>query len=234
MLLAYVDESYTATHYWMAALICPEADVVPLTTALDAVVEKAAAAYRGISPRAELHGHRLFHGSDDWELLKPMPRARIGVYNDAFDAIGQSGASIVIRGVHRPGLIRRYAYPSHPHAVVLEHLLERVDEFAADRNEHALVIADEVDQADAYRRNLWFSQKYATSGYRARQLRRIVDTLHFAPSEASRLVQAADLVAFMHTRISSGVETDPRALRANEVLWGRIAGRVVHSWCWWP
>lgn len=110
------------------------------------------------------NGHRLFHGADDWAVLKPMPRARIGVYDDALEAIGASGASIIIRGVHRKRLIDRYVYPNHPHAVVLEHLLERIDEHAAAKGEHALVIADEVDQADQYRRALWFSQKYATGG----------------------------------------------------------------------
>lgn len=234
MLLAYVDESYTATHYWIAALVCPEDTIAPLGQALDAVVEKAASTYQGISTRAELHGHRLFHGADDWAILKPMPRARIGVYNGALKAIGRSGSSIIIRGVHRKRLINRYTHPHHPHAVVLEHLLERVDEHAAVKNEHALVIADEVDQADQYRRALWFSQKYATSGYRSRQLSRVVDTLHFAPSEASRLVQAADLIAFMHTRITSGVDNDPRAVRANDALWARVAGNVTHSRCWCP
>ena len=168
MLLAYLDESYTADHYWIAALVAPEQDVLPLTTALDDVVARAAAAYRGVSEKAELHGHRLFHGSDDWSPLKEMPRARIAIYNDAFEAIGDSGAHIIIRGVDRKRLAARYVYPNHPHVVVLEHLLERINEKAAALGELSLVIADEVDQADNHRRNLWYAQRYATSGYRAR------------------------------------------------------------------
>ena len=164
MLLAYVDESYTASHYWIAALVCPQADLVPVTDALDAVVAKAAATYGGISEQAELHGYPLLHGAGEWSALKPMVRARIGIYNDALAAIGASGARILIRGVHRKRLEARYVEPKHPHAVVLEHLLERIDEHAADRNDQALVIADEVDQADQYRRALWHSQRFATSG----------------------------------------------------------------------
>ena len=45
MLLAYVDESYNKARYWIAALVCPEAVLNPLTAALDDVVEKAAKAY---------------------------------------------------------------------------------------------------------------------------------------------------------------------------------------------
>ena len=118
--------------------------------------------------------------------------------------------------------------------MVLEHLLERINEKAAALGELSLVIADEVDQADNHRRNLWYAQRYATSGYRAQKLKRIVDTIHFAPSSASRLLQGADLLAFMHRRIASGVEKDPRAIRTNSVLWGRVAGRVSHQWCWDP
>jgi hypothetical protein len=234
MLLAYVDESYNKDRYWIAALVCPEYEVVPLTADLDAVVEKAARSYQGIDLRAELHGYALFHAEDDWAPLTGMARARIGVYNDAFDAIAGRNVDIIVRGVHVPRLNQRYVYPDHPHAVVLSHLLERVDERAAALGQLVLVIADEIDQADTYRRNLWHFQRYSTGGWRSRQLTRIVDTIHFAPSEASRLVQAADLIAYLNFRIIANVDTDPRAVRANEALWQRIAGRVYHRHCWWP
>jgi len=234
VLLAYLDESYDRDQYWIAALICREEEVVPLTAALDEVVEDAAEGFRGISERAELHGYCLFHGEDDWESLEPMPRARIGVYNAAFGAIGASNVRIIIRGVNRRRLEERYFYPDHPHSVVLSHLLERIDELAASEDELALIIADEVDQADAYRRNLWMFQRYSTTGYRARQLTRIIDTLHFAPSTSSRLVQAADLVAFMHQRITSNADQDDRARRANAAIWKRIRGNVEHIWRWEP
>jgi hypothetical protein len=234
VLLAYVDESYTDTHYWIAAVVCPETEVQALTDGLDAVVAKAAAGYHDVSSRAELHGHSLFHGKDDWLPLAVMPRARIGVYADALDAIAERNVDIFIRGVDRKRLVERYVYPDHPHSVVLMHLLERLDEYAAGEQELVLVIADEVDRADEYRRNLWGFQRASTTGYRSRQLTRILDTIHFAPSNASRLVQAADLVAYLHCRIHSGAERDKRAKRANDALWERLAGRLNHVHCWYP
>jgi hypothetical protein len=233
VLLAYVDESYNAERYWIAALLCPEDVLRPLTEALDAVVDKAATAY-GTAPNAELHGHALFHGKDDWSGLSTMPRARIGMYNAAFAAIASFDVEIFIRGVDITGLNRRYLHPEHPHAVVLSHLLERIDERAAAVDQWALVIADEVDGADEHRRNLWRSQRFATRGYRARQLGQIVDTIHFAPSKASRLVQAADLIAYLYGRIQARLDTDPRAQRANAVLWDRLALHLVHCHCWHP
>jgi hypothetical protein len=138
VLLGYVDESYDQRRYWIACLLCPQDELNPLTTALDEVVSKAAQAYSGLNPTAELHGHAIFHGKDDWAPLAPMVRARIGVYHDAFAAIGASQAQVIIRGVNVPGLKARYVHPNHPHAVVLEHLLERIDEEAERQNDLAL------------------------------------------------------------------------------------------------
>lgn len=234
MLLAYVDESYDAERYWIAALVCPDVEAASLTTALDAAVMKAATSFAGVSQRAELHGHAMFQGQDDWSSLATMPRARIGVYADALSAIAAHNVQIFIRGVAVKRLEERYVRPDHPHAVVLGHLLERVDEHAAAANEWVLVIADEVDRADDYRRNLWTFQRYSTTGYRARQLTRIVDTIHFAPSTASRLVQGADLIAYLWRRIDSGLEKDERAKRANAALWARLDDRIATIWCWVP
>lgn len=236
VLLAYLDESYDAHHYWMAALVCPEHTVAPLTAALDHVVEQAARSYRGVSPRAELHGHDLMHAKHDWGALRHMPRARIGVYQQALRAIGDLDVEIIVRGVRISRLRTRYGDGRHPHAVVLEHLLERIDECSETRhaNEAVLVIADQVSGEDGYRQGLRYFQRHATSGYRSRRLTRIVDILHFAPSGASRLVQAADLVVYLHRRLDSGQVVDPRAVRANAMLWGHVARRVIHSHCWYP
>jgi hypothetical protein len=163
-----------------------------------------------------------------------MPRARVGIYNEAFQAIADHDVEIFIRGVDVGQLNRRYIFADHPHAVVLAHLLERIDERAQLLGQHVLVIADEIDQADDYRHSLWLFQRTGTTGYRSRQLTRIVDTIHFAPSRASRLVQAADLVAYLYRRMQTGGERDPRALRANAALWGRIQPRITHRHCWYP
>ena len=118
---------------------------------------------------AELHGHALFHGKEDWEPVATMPRARIGVYNAAFDAIASTRAAILIRGVDLKRLENRYVYPDHPHAVVLSHLLERIDDHARIVEQDVLVIADQVDLADEYRKNLWRFQRFSTGGRSVRR-----------------------------------------------------------------
>jgi hypothetical protein len=58
--------------------------------------------------------------------------------------------------------------------------------------------------------------------------------MHFAPSKASRLVQAADLIAYLHRRIESKTDLDERAKRANHELWGRIRPKIHHCLTWEP
>jgi hypothetical protein len=234
VLLTYLDESYTKTRYLIAALMVPDAQARSLTAALDKVVEDAAWDYP-VSTEAELHAHDIFAAKGDWKRLATKVRARIGVYNKALQAIADHDVTVVIRSVDIRKLDRRY--PSghdHPHSVVLTHLIERIDEYAAGAEERTILIADEVAGQDSYRRDLWHYQRSQTWGYRARQISHVVDTIHFAPSSSSRLVQGADLVAFLARRIEDHVETDQRAKRANEALWARIQPRIHHQWCWVP
>ncbi|MGV9809302.1 DUF3800 domain-containing protein [Micromonospora chersina] len=231
MLLTYVDESYTDRWYWIGALLVPEAVAIPLSDALDEVMAEAAKTY-GVGRDAELHGYDLFQGRAPWTGVPP--RARIAVYNSALRAIGAHDVTIILRGVDRHGLADRYGDTRPAHEVVLSHLLERVDGYAAMREELALVIADEVDNPAAHRSDLTRYRVDGTGGYRSRRLTRIVDTLHFAPSHASRLVQGVDLVTFLFRRMASGVGTDPREVTTNRRLWCWVEPRRYHSWCWRP
>ncbi|MEW2376842.1 DUF3800 domain-containing protein [Micromonospora sp. NPDC047812] len=231
MLLTYVDESFTARTYWIGALLVPDATAMPLSEALDQVVTGAAKSY-GLPVDAELHGYDIFHGRRGWKGIPP--RARIAVYRAAMAAVGAHDVAIILRGVRRAQLAKRYADSARPaHEVVLSHVLERVDGYAASRGEYALVIADEVHDQATHRADLSRYRVSGTGGYRSRKLTRIVDTLHFAPSHASRLVQAVDLVTFLFQRLDLP-GTDPRAAAVNEQLWGLVAPRCYHCWCWDP
>lgn len=234
MLLTYVDESYTKERYFIAALMVRDDAARSLTAALDKVVEDTMSDHGGVSSATELHGYDLVAGKSDWQRLAPKIRVRIGVYNKALQAIADHNVEIIIRSVDIAGLDRRHPRGhDHPHSIVMTHLVERVDEHA-QRLEQALLIADEVSEQDSYRRDLWHYQRSSTWGYRSRRITRVVDTLHFASSSASRLVQAADLVVYLARRRATHVESDPRAKQANEALRARITSCVVHDGCWWP
>jgi Protein of unknown function (DUF3800) len=234
VLLTYVDESYTKERYFLAALLVPDSEANSLTAALSGVVMDAAMDHGSLRSSAELHGYDIVSAKGDWARLATKIRVRIGVYNKAMQAIADHDVKVIVRSVDIVGLQDRYPHPDHPHSVTLNHLIERVDEYAASVQELTIMIADEVDGQDEYRRDLWQYQQSGTRGYRKRQITRVVDTIHFAPSSSSRLVQAADLIAYMANRIATLATTDPRARKANETIWARIEPRVWHNGCWWP
>ncbi|MEU6118082.1 DUF3800 domain-containing protein [Streptomyces sp. NPDC047117] len=240
MLLTYVDESYDNDCYWMVALMVAEKHLRPLHRALDSVVQKAADSYP-VGRDAELHGHALVQARDDWQRMgrkgSNMIRARIGVYGDAMKAIGAHDVQVIVRGLdlraywaHRPC---DESLPP-PHQVVLRHLLEQICDQVENRDELALVIADEIDGADDHRRHFRDYQSVGTGGGISSTLPCLVDTIHFAPSKASRLLQAADLIAYLHRRLISGQDGDARARKANEKLWSFIAPHVAHQHLWAP
>ncbi|MCI2421072.1 DUF3800 domain-containing protein [Saccharopolyspora sp. K220] len=233
MLLCYLDESFTRDHYYIAAMICPEDQALSLEAALDAVVLRAAESFAGVSTSAELHGYDILQGRRDWLPLAKMPRARINVYDQALVAISQHQVQVVIEGIHPTSRLRS----RDPHSMLMSWILERIDEYASRRGLLALVIADEPGQRDQqgeYRADLGSYRATGTGGWKARKITRIVDTLHFAPSRSSRLVQAADLLAFLyHRRATKRADVaDPREIRVNDLLWGHLDGVVhnVHVW----
>jgi Protein of unknown function (DUF3800) len=223
VLLAYVDESYTRDRYYIAAVLVPDTRAAPLTRALDQVVARAADA-GGVSPDAELHGHDIFQARGDWARWATKLRARISVYHDAFAAIADHGARVIIEAVDIAALRARFG-TAPPHSFVLLFLLERIDRHAAEHGEVALVIADEISGQTGHRRDLRLYQRHLPWGDR------IVDTLHFAPSSSSRLLQAADLVVFFARRVKTHRDADERAARANQALWARIAPCIVSDHC---
>ncbi|MGW6449489.1 DUF3800 domain-containing protein [Lentzea sp. NPDC055074] len=239
MLLTYVDESFCKHCYYITALMVPEREAIALSDALDAVVRTTHDKFPDVAATAELHGYDIFQGRADWAAVARMVRVRIGVYQKALEAIAQHDVRIIIRGVDPVTLKERYSDPGfYPHSVALAQLLERVDIHAEGSEELTLVIADEPGQADQqpeYRDDL---QKYRGDGgwgFCARKLVRIVDTLHFAPSRASRLLQAADLVAFLHHRIATTKpEHDQRSVKANDDLWRLISPQVIEATIWTP
>ncbi|MGX7681871.1 DUF3800 domain-containing protein [Jatrophihabitans sp. DSM 45814] len=112
--------------------------------------------------------------------------------------------------------------------------MERLDEHASKMGRNALVIADEVDGQSQYRQELWGYQHGATWGYRSRRITRVIDTIHFAPSHASRLVQGADLIAYLYRRRMTITERDKRAERTWSAIMDRLRPRETHHLCWLP
>lgn len=231
LVLAYVDESYTSDRFYLGAVVVDGAAAERIEEGLDAIVRDYAGRF-GLSPSTELHGNPLFQGKDMWNDVPT--RARINVYERAMEVVGASGARVVLRGMNVRRQRERYTDPHPPHEVVLGHLLERVNDCARRAGAHALVVADEVHTQERHRTNFRDFRTGGTPGYRSTTLPQLIDTIHFAPSHHSRLLQAADLVTFLHRRRATHPERDARAQAANDAIWSHITPVVDHELCWEP
>jgi hypothetical protein len=199
VLLAHVDESYRdiKDKFLMAAVICNEQEALALTAALDAIV-KTVTRSRGMSRYTELHAHNIWHGTGDWADLKDDPAAQIQLMNDCVDAIASHASHLVWRAIDVAAHQRVGYHETWPPDVVgFQHLLERIEKYAKNQDALALVIRDEVDDPNAPRKMLRAYRGSGTPGYMSSPLPHIIDTVHFAPSNHSRLLQAADIYAYV-------------------------------------
>lgn len=239
MLLCYVDESFGRDFYCYAGLMLDGDAAMALDAHLDSLVSLAASQW-GVSPDAEIHAYEVFHGRGAWEPMAVAPRARIGIFNAVVDALARVRCTVLLRAVDRARLAERQdqrGYPERhpPEQVCFTHLLQRVQHVAERDSTHALVIADHRDDIDRHRELFSMYRVLGTPGdYMTTALDRIVDTIHFAPSDKSRLLQAVDVLAFLYHRRISQTERDPRARAAMTSLWAKVRGLDVVQIGSWP
>jgi hypothetical protein len=231
MLLAYVDESYTPDYFYLGSVVVDGVAAKRIEDGLNEVMHDYRGQF-GLTASTELHGHPLFQGREGWSGVPT--RVRINVYDRSMGVIGSSGARVILRGMNVRRQRERYNDPHPPHEVVLGHLLERVNTYAGGERAHALILADEVHAQERHRTNFRGFRDGGTPGYRSSTLPRLLDTIHFAPSHHSRLLQAADLVTFMHRRRCVHTEPDARARAANDRIWSKIEPALEHVMCWEP
>ena len=237
MLLAFVDESDHGHFRCFSAVIADEHATKELTDRLNAVMRRASDDY-GVPRTAEIHGHPLFHGKEDWKGVGA--RARAGLHEKVVDAILATDLTILLRSVDERRLLRRQQESNYPtrfpaEQVCFQHILQRVDQIATARQTYALVIADERGDRERHRERFATYQTVGTPGvYMHTTLKSLLDTVHFAPSHHSRMLQAADMLAFTYRRHQTVVEPDPRAQRVMDRLWTKIraSGKLFDPGQW--
>lgn len=237
MLLAFVDESDRGDFRCFAAVVASDSTTKALTDSLNAIVRQASIDY-GVSRTAEIHGHPLFHGKDDWKDVGP--RARAGIHEKVVDAILATDATILLRSVSEARLHQRQMQSNYrvrfpAEQVCFQHILQRINRLAERAGAYALVIADERGDRERHRERFATYQTDGTPGvYMHTTLDRLLDTVHFAPSHRSRMLQAADILAFTYRRHETVTETDERAQRIMDRMWAKIAtsGQLFEAGQW--
>lgn len=211
--------------------VIAEADTVrDLDDALRAV-EDNHFALQTVQPR-EFHGVEIWHGSGPW--VGKQPAELLAVLEDVVALIDRFDLQIAFASVHKPRLIARRGPGGADRAylLALQFLLEKVDMnvsgtkivVADEAKEHQLTAAKMVGNL----RNMGYGE------VDGRQLKTVVDTVHFVDSRLSAGVQLADVVAFVIQRVDRGPEVHPDAQAARSRMMAVIR---EHSVTWrepWP
>lgn len=237
MLLCFVDESFKGDFYGFGAVIADEYATKDLTDRLTRIVNQACVDY-GVEQSSEIHGYPLWHGTDDWSGV-PV-RARAAVLRQTVTAIASSDVTLLMRGVVRSRLRRRQESQSYrvdypPEQVCFQHILQRADAIAKRKSQYALIIADDRDDRERHRDHFATYQTHGTPGaYMRTTLGQLLDTVHFAPSHRSRMLQAADVIAFLYRRWSTVAEPDARSQRVMDQLRQTLqaSGTIYQEGAW--
>ncbi|MCY4162804.1 MAG: DUF3800 domain-containing protein, partial [bacterium] len=248
MLLCYLDESGNTgsrlddprqPYHYLVAVMVREDRVSQMSERLDELADSAATTANMV----EYHGQELFAGSGPWDGV--APHLRIGEYEKALAVIAEVGAYIAYVSINKHGLAQRGAFTS-PHLYALQFLVEKIDAWVGSHTDpqcqRALLVADQNHQEEQYAFEL--IREMQKPGGRigsflsiARPTEHIVDSVYFAPSERSRGIQMADLVAFILNRRDRCLESQDNRASARAVRRlcdTRVIPRVVARREQWP
>jgi hypothetical protein len=218
----------------IAAVLCGEAAISPLSAALDAIVTNAAATY-GVDADAEIHTTDMVSRKNGWEQL-PDVDAAISIVHQVLDAVcAIPDVQLVMRGLD---VLKQRAkgYPEvwEPRRVAMQHVLEHCNGVMRGRGQ-LMVVADEMSKPAEHRDLLKSYRAVGTPGFRQSYLERILDNIYFMPSHYARILQAADVIANVHRREHDLTEnTDSRSAAATKDMWAKlwVSGKVRAYGCW--
>lgn len=197
MYLLYVDESGlpkgSDEYFVVAGLAIHEEDCYPLAMSLESLQRRKFGAQNA---KLELHASRMWSGRHEWaRVAQPSRQGLLRAVNHHL-ATWQSTAGRAPRffavAVHKRSFPVRTLERAH------EQLFSRFDEFLtrqyrAGEAHRSLVIADDSSYEGLIQTLV---PKWKSLGTRMGRLHSFADVPLFVDSRASRLVQAADLVAW--------------------------------------
>lgn len=189
-------------------------------------------------PDFEFHGVDLVSGRGCFDGVEPAKR--VAIYDELLRGIELADGEIIVRGVEKTGLARRYRKIEHPHDIALMFTIESVERMARSEGCQILLVADEAKEVeDAALRDLANYQEVGTRwGYRTEQIDHIIDTIHFVPSHRNGAIQLADCATYIAARlrkIQAGIVPDGESAQAVSRLWEqRIEPFVRTNEVWHP
>lgn len=94
---AFLDESYGADRYYMAAVVVDDPEYRKLYDGLDRVASTAHEQFN-VDPDVEFHAHDIMQGRKSWECFRGQVHEAVVLYRAAARAVRESGALLTIEG----------------------------------------------------------------------------------------------------------------------------------------
>lgn len=213
----------------LAAVLVPEEHVMPLADRLRSLADDH---LDGFPKDFEWHGQELWHGNGPWEGLSPPER--LDAYADAIELLEEFDFSVAHSTIDKPKLHERHSGRADENAyrLALQFLLEKLDSKVGGLK---VIVADETKEEQVYAEKMLMEmQQWQWGGeVSGKQLKTIIDSLHFVRSEASPGVQLADLVAYLLQRSRRGAN-HPNAQEALDSMMKTVREQLVTWREPWP
>ena len=242
--------------HWLVALATTEHGLQAIETDMLAIATKHFKA-RARDSDFELHGVDIFGGRGEARSL--APGQRVTLFGELLSLIERHGVKLWVRGIHKANhqtRAKERAYnPEHPYKLGFMFLVESLDLYLQSLQPDAAAVASGAkptlgllvsDEQDEVSRDLisgfarW--RQFGTDfGYRTRDVRYLIDTIHYVKSQDSWLIQLVDCIAFIRNRIEkvyakSGFDDKKYSQSEKAVadLWNRHCASCVVDQRIWP
>lgn len=213
----------------LVALLVDEDKVSPLGKAM----RRVAMDHLGWFPEGfEFHGNEIW-GKKSWWGNMDYP-ALIAAYEAVISLLASLELGITHSTINQEELRQKYSGSADDNAylLALQFLLEKIDPLGA---ENKVIIADEAKEHQFRAiRMVADMQQWGRGEVPGKQLKTIIDSLHFVQSHASPGVQMADLVAFIIQRSRLKKDTHADAIAALARMMAVINDRTLTWREPWP
>jgi hypothetical protein len=225
--LAYIDESYDRERFVLAVVLVRSDDVPTICASLDDEGTWAHETF-GIPRYAEIHAQQVMQGKGEWSPLRSDTRLRLRLAHRLLTTVASSGTQVTIVSHIAPDRMAIPLSAGQAYRECLNLAIRQVELDACEAQDHVLVVADEVSGADDYREDFLHLRGRADA---LNKPSRLLDTIYFVPSRSSRMIQAADMVAYVARRVLQEADALPLR-RPATALWATIANRT--TWLTFP
>lgn len=235
MHVAYLDESYNDTYYYVGAVVGSKAAWDEVGTQLRRIRDQAVTDYE-LAPDAELHAVQIMGGRKEWSNLRGRHREAADILARSLEAARDADIKYVFRGVHMHQLRQRYTMPDHPHSVALEHTLQRLEQHARvlGLQEQVRLVADMIDIRSELQSQFTGYQQAGTRSLWSNKLNHLASSIEFQDSRSNWGLQSIDIAVYLYRRACVQKETHPAAARTQKRLMGILKTTTVQHGTWFP